>query len=74
MAGLTLLYGGTTMALTRWNPSNETLFFGNEMDPIYEDNLARVLNQLPELEEQDWIFEQVEEDIRGKVLVLPVPA
>jgi hypothetical protein len=60
------------MALTRWNPSNDTLFFGNEMDPIYEDNLARILNEPPELGEHDWMIDQVEDDFRMHTLVLAV--
>jgi hypothetical protein len=33
------------MALTRWNPFNETLFLEHEMDPIFEDKLAQILNE-----------------------------
>lgn len=61
------------MSLTRWNPSNETLFMGNEMDPIFEDNLARILNQLSGIEEER-LIDSLEEEIREKGMVLPVPA
>jgi hypothetical protein len=56
------------MALTRWNPFDETFFFGNEMDPVYEDNLARVLNEPCEEQEKELEY-PIEITERGIVLV-----
>lgn len=44
------------MALTRWNPFDEGLYLRNEMDPVYEDNLARALNKWPELPKEKYVF------------------
>jgi hypothetical protein len=52
---VTVIFEEVKMALTRWNPSNDTLFLDHEMDPIFEDNLASALNELPAVsEEEEW--------------------
>jgi hypothetical protein len=47
------------MALTRWNPSGEMIYLGQEMDPVYEDSLAQALN---EFGENQTSLDPVEED------------
>lgn len=59
------------MALTRWNPFDEDIFFGNEMDPIYEDNLARILNQWSEDQApaEDLEFKVDQQQIGGRIFI-----
>lgn len=62
------------MTLTKWNPSNEILFLDHEMDPIFEDNLARVLNELPEPEEDEWYLPQEYEEVNINLRMVSIPA
>jgi hypothetical protein len=41
------------MALTRWNPDEDILYIGGEMDPIFEEYLAQALNEWPELSDEE---------------------
>lgn len=38
------------MPLERWNPLDEIIYSGNEMDPVFEDALARSLDEWTEIE------------------------
>jgi hypothetical protein len=59
------------MGLTRRNTLDDIFFFGDEMDPVYEDRLAIALDEYAkQREDRIQIGFGVEEDIKGNVLVV----
>jgi hypothetical protein len=46
-----MVSGGVDMPLTRLNPLDDNTNFMYEMDPVYEDYLARELSNWPQAEE-----------------------
>lgn len=66
------------MGLARVTSVDDIFFFGDEMDPIFEDRLAVALDEYAKQRDHKvQIGFRVEEEIKGKVLVIslePAPA
>jgi hypothetical protein len=55
-----MVSGGVDMTLTRLNPLNDNTHFMYEMDPVFEDYLARELSSWPQAEEIELALEMDE--------------
>jgi hypothetical protein len=70
-----MVSGGEAMTLTRLNPLNDNTNFMYEMDPVFEDYLARELSSWPQAEEIELALEMDEllelDEIEGERLPRP---
>jgi hypothetical protein len=59
------------MGLTRKTSVNDIFFFGDEMDPVFEDRLALALDEYAkEIDNKNQIGFHAGEEVKGNVLVV----